>query len=101
MKDFFTARIEWISYGNGGRRKIPPQGTRYCPLIQLYEKEQCVEWSIDFNCPNFSETDLVIFRFLVEDAPTNLIELGEEYIVCEGSKKVAKIQVIEVKRVPD
>lgn len=94
MKNYFTARIEWMSYENGGRRNVPPQGTRYCPLIQLHEKDRCVEWSIDFICPDFSKTDLIHFCFLVENAPTNLIELNEEYNVFEGAKRVAKIKVI-------
>ena len=94
MNNYFTAHIEWMSYDNGGRRTIPPQGTRYCPLIQLYEKERCVEWSIDFICPDFSKTDLIQFCFLVEDAPTNLIEMNGEYNIFEGAKKVAKIKVI-------
>lgn len=97
MKKYFTAYIEWIAYENGGRRCIPPQGIRYCPLIQLYENESCVEWSIDFICPNFNETNLIDFVFLAKEAPVNLVELYKEYNIYEGAKKVAKIQVISYK----
>lgn len=94
MKSDFNARIEWISYENGGRRCVPPQGTRYCPLIRLYEKERCVEWSINFVCPDFNETDLIDFAFLAKEAPIDLVELNKEYDIFEGAKKVAKIRVI-------
>lgn len=97
MKSGFTAHIEWIAYENGGRRSVPPKGTRYCPLIRLCENERCVEWSIDFICPDFSETNLVDFSFLVKEAPINLVELDREYDVFEGAKKVAKIRVISCK----
>ena len=93
MKSYFTAHIEWIAYENGGRRCIPPQGTRYCPLIRLYEKERCGEWSIDFICPDFNETDLIDFVFLAQEAPSGLVELNKEYDIFEGAKKVEKIRV--------
>lgn len=76
--------------------KIPPKGTRYCPLIHIYNADKHNEWSIDFICPDFNKTNIITFCFLVNEAPTDLIELNAIYDVCEGTKIVAKILIFEI-----
>ena len=90
MKVCFISKIEWVSFEKGGRRLIPPKGTRYCPIIML-DDEEGKKWSIDFVCPDFSETDLIEFSFLVDDAPTEKIILKKTYDLYEGNKKVARL----------
>ncbi len=69
MNKDFISQIDWISYEEGGRKKIPSEGVRYCPLIRIGRAIGYDEWSIDFICPDFEETNLIKFRFLVDDAP--------------------------------
>lgn len=95
MNKFFVASISWISFEEGGRKIIPPKGTRYCPLIHLNDEMYCADWSIDFICPNFSKTNVINFKFLAKNAPYHLIKRGEKYEIYEGRKKVAKIDIID------
>ncbi len=92
MKSYYIAKIEWVSFEKGGRRVIPPIGTRYCPLIMLDDEKE-KKWSIDFVCPDFNKTDLIEFSFLVDGAPTEKIILKKTYDLYEGKKKVAKLYI--------
>ena len=91
---YFIANIAWIPYEEGGRKKRPPKGTRYCPLISIYRNGNCEMWSIDFICPDFDETKTIEFNFLVNDAPSDLVRNNVFYDVFEGNRKVAKIFVL-------
>lgn len=53
------------------------------------------EWSIDFICRDFKETDLIKFQFLVEDAPCGLIKKNMDYNIYECNRKVAELKIIE------
>jgi len=63
------------------------------PEILSLGKKKVTATPLPTKAPTINDVQIILSK--------ELIELGEEYIVCEGSKKVAKIQVIEVKRVPD
>lgn len=89
----YIAKIQWLSNENGGRKKLPPKNTRYCPIIQLDNDEK--KYSIDFICPDFSKTDLIEFSFLVDNAPTELIENNHYYDLSEGEKTVATVLVLD------
>lgn len=95
MKRYFTSSIKWISYEDGGRKKLPPKGIRYCPLLRINHNDDFEDWSIDFICSDYAKTDIIEFKFLVDDAPYELIEVSEEYDVYEGSKKVAQVKIID------
>lgn len=90
VKRCFTADIFWLGEDAGGRHAPPPEGTRYCPII---ETQGDVSWSIDFTCPDFSASSSICFSFLSDKAPYNLIVVGEEYGLFEGSKKVAVVTI--------
>ena len=93
MKQYFISKIEWVEFKNGGRRVIPPKGTRYCPLIKIDDIED--KWSIDFMCPDFSKTDLIEFSFLVDSAPMEKITINKTYNLYEGNKFVAFLKIID------
>lgn len=90
MKTYFTARIKWFNAKDGGRIKYPAMGARYCPILDIETKEK---WSIDFICPDFEETNIIYFSFLVDGAPIDRIELGKKYYLYEGDRRVAMIVV--------
>ena len=90
MKKSFIAEIKWIPFEEDGRRSIPAEGVRYCPIIDLGTSEN---WSIDFVCPDFSKTNMIKFSFLAENAPENLLETSKKYILREGNREVAYIVV--------
>lgn len=93
MKRIYIAKIKWVSSYDGGRKRPPSEGVRYCPIVMFDEKDNC-RWSIDFICPNFEITNLIRFTFLSDDAPMDKIKIGFEYYLYEGNKKVAQINVI-------
>ena len=89
----YIAKIQWLLNENGGGKKQPPKNTRYCPIIQLDNNE--MKYSIDFICPDFSKTDLIEFSFLVDNAPTELVENNHYYDLSEGEKTVATVLVLD------
>lgn len=91
-KQYYIARITWIS--EDGRKNIPPEATRYCPIIDLPTESET--WSIDFVCPDFEKTDVIEFSFLALNAPDHMIHKNEKYDLYEGSKKVAQITIIGI-----
>ena len=93
--DCFSAYIEWINAEGGGRKTIPQQGMRYSPLIRLKKNGKMEEWSIDFICPDFSQSNIISFHFLADGAPDYLIQIGNRYEIFEGSKKVAEIKILK------
>lgn len=74
---------------------IPQQGTRYCPLIQLEDGGNTMDWSIDCICPDWKNTDEIIFKFLVNNAPEDLIIVGKRYGIYEGKRRVAEIGILK------
>lgn len=96
MRKYFIANIKWISFEKGGRKTLPREGTRYCPLVRMYKDNDVLDWSIDFICPNFYKTNSIKFKFLVENAPTDLIEKDMKYGIYEGSKHVAEIRIVDI-----
>ena len=96
MKRYYVAAIKWISNDKGGRKSIPREGTRYCPLVRICKADSRVDWSIDFVCPDFSITNNIEFRFLVNDVPDNLIEKHATYGLYEGNKHVADLRVLKI-----
>lgn len=92
MKKNFCATIVWKTFEQGGRKNVPPEGTRYCPLIKLNENEL---WSVDFICPDYSKCNIINFSMLSNDAPIELIVKGKIYNLYEGQKLVASICVIQ------
>ena len=89
MIKYYEARIEWIAHEQGGRKEIPPEGTRYCPLIKI-NGEDC---SIDFICPEFSVTSIIKFKFFSNQICYNL-SANDSYELFEGEKKVAIIKLL-------
>lgn len=93
MTEYFISSINWIPSEKGGRNKVPPKGTRYCPMIRFCNNE---DWSIDFICPDFEETDMIEFKFLVGNAPRGGVEIDKNYAVYEGNKLVAYIKILKI-----
>jgi len=93
VEKYFEAIIKWISREDGGRKRLPRQGTRYCPIIRINEGEKFLDWSIDLICPDFSQSSKIEFKFLVDGAPIGLVELETQYELYEGKRKVAEIIV--------
>lgn len=77
----------------GGRKVIPREGAKYCPLIRMYENENYEEWSICFLCPDFRKENHVKFRFLSATAPSELLIVGNTYSIYEGNKEVAEMYI--------
>lgn len=94
MKKYFISQIDWIPNEEGGRKKIPPEGTRYCPLIRINEALGNTDWSIEFFCPGIEERMVIKFNFISEKAPMSFLIKNKKYELFEGNKKVAEIKII-------
>lgn len=88
----YLAKISWFSE-EGGRKKTPKEGMRYCPIIDIITEKN--KWSIDFICPDFKRTDMIEFTFLAADAPEKTININEKYYLYEGDRKVAEVIIVE------
>lgn len=97
MQNVNRAKIYWISFENGGR-KSPPKGSQYSTVARfedIKDKWPNEAWSIvvDFIKHDGSCSEGNI-RFLVEWAPNNLLYSGSKFDLFEGSKIVAKCEVV-------
>lgn len=91
MGKYFSAQIDWISLENGGRKTIPPDGTRYSPIIKVADKDFYGDWSVDFICTKIINGNQMIVNlsFLSPNAPESMLEKGKKIYLLEGDKKVA------------
>ena len=54
-----------------------------------------MDWSIDCICLDWKNTDEIIFKFLVNNAPEDLIIVGKRYGIYEGKRRVAEIGILK------
>ena len=94
MKEYYKASLTWIPYDQGGRKKIPLQGTRYCPQIRMDDSDDSELWSVDFLCMEEAEQMNIVFSFLSEKAPHHALKENERYPLYEGRKKVAMVKIL-------
>lgn len=94
MKEYYKGILTWIPYNQGGRKKAPPLGTRYCPQILLDNSEPYELWSVDFLCMEEENQMDIVFSFLGENAPHHALKENEQYFLCEGRKKVAVVKIL-------
>lgn len=88
MKYYFTAVIHWLPYEEGGRKKIPHYGVRYCPLLRINLDNSIEDWSIDFFCPEYPKIPIIKFCFVADDAPYEKIQLKKHMNYLKGIKKL-------------
>lgn len=88
------ARIRWLSAQEGGRKDLP-KGVHYSTVARFLKDS--AEWSVvtDFNEPPLLERETIaLMRFLSPEAPLSLLQLGSRFELLEGSRVVAKGEVI-------
>lgn len=90
------ASIHWLSEAEGGRKHLPTS-LSYTTIARFpYQKDWPANaWSIitEFSDPPGQDA-LAQVRFLVEDAPRDWLTSGTTFELLEGSKVVAKVQVL-------
>jgi hypothetical protein len=93
------AQVSWVPRELGGRES-PPSGPRYITVARFeddkdnYPKEA---WSLvlEFNdLPDDSLNVVADVRFLVEDAPVQLLHQGSNFELYEGSRLVGRGTVL-------
>lgn len=94
------ARIRWVPAEQGGRRLPPPSGSRYSTVAR-FEDETTTwtdeAWSIIADItepPNESLETMATIEFLAADAPTELLRAGNQFVLFEGARIVARGQVL-------
>ena len=89
------ARIRWKTQAEGGRKTIPP-GPRYSTVARFpgAKKDWLEEaWSliVEYEAPVWDDGNVVAaVRFLADGAPEELLNVGCEFELLEGSKMVAE-----------
>lgn len=89
-----SAMLRWIRAEEGGRQ-APPSGHRYSTVSRFEAQRETwrqeawslvAEWT---EPPDASMTHQVKVRFLVEDAPEQLLVMGNHFELLEGERVVA------------
>lgn len=89
------ARITWLTPSEGGR-STPPSGPRYCAPARFEGQPPGAEganWSlvVEFLSRPSNSTDWIAeVRWLVDEAPYELIRMGARFELYEGKKCVAR-----------
>lgn len=97
MKVWVSAKIEWLSVENGGRKTPMAVNIRYCPIIRFLGSEQCNgSWSADIFVQSNENhnTSNAKLSFLSEDAPFELLQEGAAFELFEGIREVATGTII-------
>ena len=95
-----SAKLIWIPFEEGGRRQVP-HGSLYSTVAR-FEKEidkwPIEAWSIVLESMKTLENPnsmLAEIRFLVQNAPVDLLESGNKFELFEGHKLVARGEVLK------
>ena len=96
MKKTAKARITWMPIEDGGRKHILPVGMRYCPII-VFEAENSGEtlWSAEvYNTSIEGRLSYADVSYLVNEAPFDLLTVGNKFSLYEGQSVVAEGAII-------
>jgi hypothetical protein len=90
------AHIHWLSEAEGGRKNLPTS-LRYTTVARFSSQKEWPNnaWSIvaEFSeLPTFDSAARV--KFLVDEAPHELLQTGATFELLEGHKVVATVQVL-------
>jgi translation elongation factor EF-Tu-like GTPase len=93
------ALIKWLSKESGGRT-TPAIGPKYFGVAKFktddinYWKKKA--WSVELEFSNKEQRVIheANIRFLVAEAPHNLLEKGIEFELLEGEKSVCSVRII-------
>ena len=100
-----TARIQWRTESEGGRKHAPP-GPRYSTVARFLSAEKSwleEAWSLVVEYESELSAEGVVtaaVRFLVEGGPEEVLAVGGEFELMEGLKVVATGVVIS-ERTPE
>ena len=75
-------------------KKIPKKGVRLCPIIELGTKDK---WSIDFECPDFNDTNIIEFSFFGDNFPEKYIEINKSYKLLEGARQISTVVIKDIR----
>ena len=101
MKIWMQANVKWIPFEKGGRQKLVPNNTRYCPIIVFPEAKTEDFWSAEILTNSITNDDesTIDISFLMPEAPFELLKPGAKFELYEGKKYVAAgIMVKEINR---
>lgn len=92
------AKINWLSFSEGGRKEIP-YGGKYSTVAKFKENKDWPDkaWSVVLKCskkPYQSLTTIMNIKFLVDKAPQKLLQKGSKFTLYKGKKIVASGVVI-------
>ncbi|HYG09038.1 MAG TPA: hypothetical protein VD835_03585 [Pyrinomonadaceae bacterium] len=99
MNKVVKAKVSWVPAEAGGRMS-PPPGPRYITVARFeddkdsYPKEA---WSLVLEFSGLPDNSLNVIadvRFLVEDAPVQLLHQGSIFELYEGYRLVARGEVL-------
>lgn len=94
------AFVHWILESSGGRRAVPGEG-RYSTVARFEDDETWphVAWSVVINNIRSYRDGRLTYaevKFLVDEAPAELLRQGSRFELLEGKKRVAKGVVLPI-----
>lgn len=86
----YKATIKWFSANEGGRKRIPPAGTKCFPIIRTQTLNG--DWSIAFACTDIRDDRRmdITFSFLSPDVSDSVFHKSDTFALYEGGRKVAE-----------
>ena len=101
MNKSILAKVHWIPSEEGGRTSLPTS-KRYATVSRFAEDTSAwlqEAWSIvlEFDEPPSAQGNPSIARarFLAEKAPVDRLKPGQAFELYEGTKKVARVEIVE------
>jgi hypothetical protein len=89
--------VKWIPKSSGGRSS-PPVGPAYWGIAKFKGRTEGADgdWSFElqFENPNKHESHYAQGKFLVPEAPVDLLISNSEFELCEGGKVVATVSIL-------
>ena len=105
MTNRVTARVTWVPAGSGGRSAAPGAG-RYIAVARFDDPRadwSNAAWSVVLELHGPADADAVSVadaRFLVPEAPHDLMRPGNHFELFEGNRRVAEVDLIPAPALP-
>jgi hypothetical protein len=93
------ATITWFRFEEGGRRQLP-RVSHYRSVVRFDEdpNRRLGAWDVELRFedpPSYGRPSLATVSFLAEGGPNQLLHVGSRFELTEGSKVVARGQVLK------
>ena len=90
------AKVVWVKPEEGGKKKIPPVGMMFYPMIKIDGDKERINWSLVLVNKEFIDRyqTIATIKFIMDNAPQHLLRSGSEFTLYEGARIIAKGKIV-------